>query len=298
MLLGLFALGGCAEAELASHVGKKVSGPSKSEGNFKVGNPYKVDGKWYKPEERYVHEESGIASWYGPQFHGKKTANGETFDMNELTAAHRTLQMPSLIRVTNLDNGRSLIMRVNDRGPFSRGRVLDVSKRGAELLGFIGNGTAKVKIQVLEQESKVVAAAARRGESTAGYEVAMNEQMRRPEIVQAAAVQPVEVADIIPPPSVTGHNKGGRFYPDHVVKQMPVHATTIYVQAGSFTDRGNADRLAAKLESVGRAVVMPAEVNGRQFYRVRIAASTVSNADTLLASVVKQGADKAIIVVD
>jgi rare lipoprotein A len=106
------ALGACAEVELASHVAKSTP----SQGSFKVGNPYKVEGQWYNPTETYEMTQTGIASWYGPGFHGKKTANGEIYNMNELTAAHKTLQLPSLVRVTNLDNGKSVIVRVNDRG--------------------------------------------------------------------------------------------------------------------------------------------------------------------------------------
>ncbi|WP_437379945.1 septal ring lytic transglycosylase RlpA family protein [Inquilinus limosus] len=99
----------------------------------------------------------GTATWYGPGFHGRKTANGERFDSGLVTAAHRTLPMPSLVKVTNLDNGRTLIVRINDRGPFVRSKIIDVSARGAELLGFRGNGSARVKIQVLEEQSRLQA---------------------------------------------------------------------------------------------------------------------------------------------
>ncbi|MGB0720445.1 MAG: septal ring lytic transglycosylase RlpA family protein, partial [Bdellovibrionales bacterium] len=106
-----------------------IAKSDQSAGVFKVGNTYSVKGKRYQPRETYSFSETGTASWYGPQFHGKKTANGEVFDKYELTAAHKTLQMPSMIKVTNLDNGRSAILRVNDRGPFARGRIIDMSKR-------------------------------------------------------------------------------------------------------------------------------------------------------------------------
>ncbi len=170
----LFSLSACSEIQLASHVFKTSTPPAKSQGTFKVGNRYKIGGKYYYPEENYNLVETGIASWYGPQFHGKQTANGEIFDMNELTAAHRTLQMPSLVRVTNLENGRSLIVRVNDRGPYSRGRIIDLSRHAAELLGFKNKGTAKVRLEVLKQESIQIANAAKQGINTNGYEVALN----------------------------------------------------------------------------------------------------------------------------
>jgi rare lipoprotein A len=112
-------------------------------GAFKVGNPYQISGVWYYPKEDPFYDETGIASWYGEDFHGKATANGERYDMNALTAAHRTLPMPVVVRVTNLENGRSLRLRLNDRGPYARGRIIDVSKRAAQLLGFQENGTAR-----------------------------------------------------------------------------------------------------------------------------------------------------------
>ena len=96
----------------------------------------------------------GNATWYGPGFHGRKTASGERFDTGLVTAAHRSLPLPSLVKVTNLDNGRTLIVKINDRGPFVRSKILDMSSRGAELLGFRGAGTARVKIQVLEEETR------------------------------------------------------------------------------------------------------------------------------------------------
>ena len=121
--------------------------PSGKGGIYKVGNPYVINGVTYVPREDPNYSETGIASWYGPQFHGARTANGEIFDMELVSAAHRTLPMPSLVRVTNLENGRSMVVRLNDRGPYARGRIIDMSKRAAELLGFHGAGTAKVRVE-------------------------------------------------------------------------------------------------------------------------------------------------------
>src|SRR5215469_12278663 len=91
---------------------------------YKVGSPYQIDGIWYYPQEQPDYDETGIASWYGPTFYGKYTANGELYDGNALSAAHRTLPMPVNVRVTNLDNGKSIVVRVNDRGPYARGRII------------------------------------------------------------------------------------------------------------------------------------------------------------------------------
>lgn len=325
-LLIITALSGCTEIELASHVAKNAMGTTSSgepqaaaassaaqQGNFKVGKPYNIGGTTYYPKEIYDHSETGIASWYGPGFHGKKTASGERFDTGELTAAHRTLQMPSLVRVTNLDNGKSVIVRVNDRGPFARGRVIDVSQRAAELLEFKNRGTAKVRLDVLTEESKQIAAMARQGQSTRGIEIAANQgrlnipaPQQDDETYQTASYDAgaggigAVTSESLPAPNIAGHTAvDGRFMPDPVVTQLAVRPTNIYVQAGSFSVYDNAQRLSQALSALGPANVHDANVNGRQFYRVRVGpAPTVEAADRLLAQVVKLGHNTAIIVVD
>jgi rare lipoprotein A len=119
----------------------------KGGGTYRVGKPYTVGGRVYVPEEDTGYREEGLASWYGDDFHGRLTANGEVFDMASLTAAHPTLPMPCYARVTNLTNGKSLIVRVNDRGPYHGNRLIDVSNKAAELLEFKGNGVARVRVE-------------------------------------------------------------------------------------------------------------------------------------------------------
>ena len=119
----------------------------KGGGTYRVGKPYTVGGRVYVPEEDTGYREEGLASWYGDDFHGRLTANGEVFDMASLTAAHPTLPMPCYARVTNLSNGKSLIVRVNDRGPYHGNRLIDVSNKAAELLEFKGNGVARVRVE-------------------------------------------------------------------------------------------------------------------------------------------------------
>ena len=118
----------------------------KGGGTYKVGNPYRVDGFLYTPSEDRGYERSGVASFYGEDFHGRKTANGEIFDMWALTAAHPTLPMPSYAYVTNLANGRTLLVRINDRGPFAKNRIIDLSRATARLLGFEMQGTTQVRV--------------------------------------------------------------------------------------------------------------------------------------------------------
>ncbi len=151
-LLALMLAGACG----SKHTPSATAGGGGSRGMYKVGQPYSIDGITYVPTEEFRHVETGVASWYGPGFHGKNTANGELYDQHDRTAAHRTLQMPSVLRVTNLENGQSTVVRVNDRGPFARSRIIDVSKVAAEELGMTRNGTARVRIDQLEAESQAV----------------------------------------------------------------------------------------------------------------------------------------------
>lgn len=125
-------------------------------GGYKIGSPYTIGGETYYPAEDWDYDKVGIASWYGPNFHGKTTANGERFDQNAVTAAHKTLPIPSLVEVENLSNKRRLVVRVNDRGPFVGDRIIDLSRRAAQLLGFERLGTTEVRVRILEEESKVL----------------------------------------------------------------------------------------------------------------------------------------------
>ena len=169
-------LAGCMETTFAVNAAKQATRETpKQQGIYKIGDPYQINGVWYYPAEDYNYNETGVASFYGGEttgtnFHGRLTANGELYDMNSLTAAHQTLPMPSLVRVTNLENGRSLVLRVNDRGPFARGRILDVSRRSAQLLGFEGKGTAKVRVQLMAEESQQLKFAMLQGTAPAGLE--------------------------------------------------------------------------------------------------------------------------------
>ncbi len=163
LLLVLFFLSACAELNLVNHISKKVINTSKNEEDntiykkekeiipyYKVGNPYSINGIQYIPKEDPDYFEEGIASWYGPKFDGKLTANGEIFDQYAVTAAHRTLPIPSLVKVTNLENNRSIVIRINDRGPFVGDRIIDLSYKSAQLLGIIQKGTGKVRVEVID----------------------------------------------------------------------------------------------------------------------------------------------------
>jgi len=121
----------------------------KGGGVYRIGSAYQVDGVWYQPKEDPAYDRVGTASWYGELFHGRRTANGEIYDMDRLSAAHPTLPLPVYARVTNLQNGRSIIVRINDRGPYANDRIIDLSRHSAELLGYRDKGTAQVRVQFL-----------------------------------------------------------------------------------------------------------------------------------------------------
>lgn len=300
-LIGASVLAGCTSGKLATHAIKSA------QGEYKVGKPYQVAGVWYYPREQPDYDETGIASWYGPGFHGKDTANGEPYDQNDLTAAHQTLPMPVKVRVTNLENGRSIIVRINDRGPFVNGRILDVSRRTAQLLGFDAKGTAPVRVQLVEgggagqgrsfvaakpittaEEKQLVAAAPATGVSSQvlpGSVTAPGQQSttRKPPPVIASA----------PPPVAVSGAPG--------VELRPVPATrNMYVQAGAFRERANADRLRTRLASFVPGIsVSPMLIDGQAFYRVRVGPiASIEAADATLAKVLARGLGGARIVID
>jgi rare lipoprotein A len=170
--------------------------PSSTFPGVKIGKPYVIDGKTYYPEYDPTYDKIGQASWYGPGFHGRNTANGELFNQNDLTAAHPTLPMPSMVRVTNLENGKSVIVRVNDRGPFKSNRIIDLSKKAAEQIGM--RSMAQVRVQFLKAETEEYIASRDGGDSKAATMVAMNreaENTKTASIEQSTEPQIVEATD-------------------------------------------------------------------------------------------------------
>jgi rare lipoprotein A len=316
MMIGLrppSALAGIALALVLNGCASHAPAPSGQsaahvEGNYKTGKPYQVNGVWYYPSEDLSYDETGIASWYGPTFQEKYTANGEIFDQNAVSAAHKTLPLPSVVQVTNLDNGRMIEVRVNDRGPFVGTRIIDLSRRAAQLLGFEQNGTAKVRVKVLVAESIQAASLAKSG----GVELAGSE-------IPHAAPRVAVVAEALPPPTT----RNGTAVPvspapepvaplpapppstpapaplPETVSIIPVKPNHIFIQAGAYASGTNAIRMKAKLDPLGAVVVAGARINGVDIYRVRLGpVATVDEADQLLNRAIGIGATDAKIVVD
>lgn len=217
--------------------------------SYKVGEPYKIAERWYRPKEFETFSETGIASWYGHKFHGRQTANGEVFNMYAMTAAHRVLPLPSVVRVTNLGNGRSVIVRINDRGPYANERIIDLSLVAAEKAGFRRKGIARVRVELLPDLSRKVARIARNG--------------------GGAREQDRLVADFV---------GGGSPRPG-----------VYYVQAGTFRDRKNAETMASRLRRHfdGVAVHTSTANNGRVLHRVRIGPEPTRRSAAALQSRVK-----------
>jgi rare lipoprotein A len=205
-MVGLgFILSACASSgpQFSDH---QRSGYHRGQPSYKVGSAYQINGKWYYPKVDYGYDETGLASWYGEAFDGKATANGEIYNLNELSAAHKTLPLPSVVEVSNLRNGRSLRLRVNDRGPYVDTRIIDVSRRAAQLLGFETAGTTPVHVRVLKDESIEVAQAAMRGQ--AGSVQLAATARRLPVEAAAAPSRPaspppvIQSASAAPPPEI------------------------------------------------------------------------------------------------
>ncbi|MGB8364484.1 MAG: septal ring lytic transglycosylase RlpA family protein [Rhizomicrobium sp.] len=271
-----------------------------SAGIYKIGQPYQIDGTWYYPREQPEYDETGIASWYGPTFYGQQTANGELFDANALTAAHRTLPMPVNVRVTNLENGNSLVLRVNDRGPFARGRIIDVSEQAAKLLGFYGKGTARVRVTYLSRADLPGTATPPAIADALPAAPTGNVQEASLDPVPGIRVDAPVRTEPLPAPAASSQVPDADLQPDGKVTHVPVPAVThLYIQAGAFGNLGNANRLKARLAAAHGLFISTIDRNGQRLYRVRIGPfDDVGKADAALAHVARLGGSDARIVVD
>lgn len=279
LLFATFAMSACGTTRATtSNLAKP--GPN---GVVKIGKPYQVGGVWYYPADIKDYDETGVASWYGPQFHGKSTANGEVFDMNTVSAAHPVLPLPSYVEVTNLSNGRQLVVRVNDRGPFAKGRIIDLSRRAAQLLGFDGEGTVPVRVRRVYPDMAVDPAAPRLtevvtaapaqttppgtvmvdGVPTTGLGASTSVQTAAtPAVVQTAALP----STALPQPTVSTAAAG-----------------TVFIQVVAVSDPTRANTLAAELKRFGSTLV---EQGAQGIYRVRVGPYTsVQAAEMTLAKI-------------
>ena len=250
----------------------------RAEPRSRNGNPpfYDVLGKRYFVLSSSIgYVERGVASWYGPGFHKVRTSTGEPYDMYAMTAAHKTLPLPAYVRVTNLQNGRSVVVRVNDRGPFVGNRIIDLSYTAAAKLDMLRNGTAMVEVRTLEP------------------------------IIGAPSAAPLTATPIIAaeaPPPAPPDSQQSEAAPDSSggVATVPV-PRALFIQAGAFSDPKNAERLMDKLRGggYGKVFVRDNEIAGRRMYRVRIGpVPSVAEFDRIVAALERVGVNDAHLALD
>jgi len=248
--------------------------------------PYQVNGRWYTPRVQPDYDEVGVASWYGAQFHYHRTANGEVFDQNAVSAAHTTLPIPSIIEVTNLANNRTIRVRLNDRGPFVDGRILDLSREAAAELGYEREGTARVRVRYIgpapalpttrlasnNPAASPVAASIRRA-SEPRHEGDIEDQ----DFPTAGAAAPrgtphraaaVEAADIEDAPPTTASPARVQT----VAYRTGAASGPYAVQVGAFSSRETADRIAARLGDAGSVSIEPVQRRGAVIYKLKVGA--------------------------
>ena len=342
-------------------VTNKKSNLARGGGRDQLGKPYKVRGKIYYPKEDRNYKKTGLASWYGDAFHGRLTANGEIYDMTHLTAAHPTMPLPSYARVTNVENGSSVIVRVNDRGPYSHNRLIDLSKRAAELLNYTHTGTAKVKVEYVGraplhgEDDQYLMASYRPGNRApdpsdglaTGVMVAMNgptpttdvgpagllsKMLDRPAVGMTTGTSSLRLPAFGPiapeRPAFDGfgtvqvalaslsyaeERKQGAasafagfdgLNQDAVLQSWKrmnngiIPSGEPYVASASFTDAGEADRLAKTLAAYGRTEIEKTEIDGTMWYGVNLRNDGRVSIDDMLQAAWSHGAPDAIAIRD
>jgi len=306
LLLGAaagIALSGCGPGGNGQPLGERViplgQPVPKGGGFYQIGSPYQVAGRVFTPREDPDYDRIGTASWYGEMFHGRRTANGEIYDMDRLSAAHPTLPLPVYAQVTNLENGRTIVVRINDRGPYARDRIIDLSRRSAEVLGFRDRGTATVRVKYLRR-------APMNGDDRYEQTYLANQGWAR---VASAAKAPNAAAQVLP-----AENPENLVLPWQVVTPQPVaalkntgsvqsgvkaaaKASGLIVQAGTFKSKDNAERARSALSAIAPVDVASIAVRQDLYFCVRIGPfSDLNQAKAALAQVTKAGYPGAVVV--
>jgi rare lipoprotein A len=305
-----FALTGCSggsgiDTNLGVSASPRVAdtGPiRKGGGIYKVGRPYRVGGRWYHPHENPNYDRAGTASWYGTAFHGRRTSNGEVYDMYALTAGHPTLPMPSYAYVTNLQNGRTVLVRINDRGPYARDRLIDLSYRTAHTLGYHNQGTARVRVRYAGR-------APLDGDDSAERRfLARQSWYGGPKLAQADAtamttgsVSPRRVHSVdyaragapqqVPVWSVQQYRRGELDSVKQAESMLTKPTVDTYVRVGPFSTREEADRLRHMLGGAESSLVEHSGAGAEAAYRVRLGPYDDADAASAMARIVAAGFD-------
>jgi rare lipoprotein A len=274
----------------------------KGGGIYKVGRPYRVGGRWYHPHENPNYDRVGTASWYGTAFHGRRTSNGEIYDMYALTAGHPTLPMPSYAYVTNLQNGRTVLVRINDRGPYARDRLIDLSYRTAHTLGYHNQGTARVRVRYAGR-------APLNGDDSAERRfLAQQSWYGGPKLAQAdtAALTTGSVGtrrvrsvdytrrgaqEQTPMWSVQQYRRGELDSAKQAESILTKPMIDTYVRVGPFSTREEAERLRYMLGGPDQSLVERSGTRAEPAYRVRLGPYDDTDAATAMARIVAAGFD-------
>lgn len=289
--------GSTPDPELGVAASPRVVGAAravpKGGGVYKVGDPYKVGGRWYVPREDKDYDRTGVASWYGAAFHGRRTANGEIYDMNALTAGHPTMPLPSYAYVTNVGNGRTILVRINDRGPYVNDRLIDLSSRSARELGFTNRGLARVRVRYAGR-------APLNGNDRAERQYLASQRWSRDDFNVAQGPSAITTASVTrgydPPPawSVTGYRESVAASGRPSLASRPTGLggpAPSYVEAGIFSTRADAERMRHELEGLGPVEVaaMPGSTVSEPSFRVRLGPFASSAAADVARKVADRG---------
>ena len=294
ILLSLFLIQSCTSGvEVAANLGKKYlipkeKGVTVAKPLYKIGNKYNVKGKYYFPKKDLTYNKTGIASWYGPKFHGKLTANGEIYNQYALTAAHKTLPLPSAVKVTNLQNNKSVILRINDRGPFVNDRIIDLSSKAADVLGLKTNGTGLVRVILLKDKSLLLEKLAKNGSF--------------PEIIDL----PKSELPAVNIPKTTAVKIDGKSKKNKSVKKIIKYELNnlnkeynIFIQIASFSSSQNAKIMKEKVSYIEKVKIYKKLSRTKTFYQVKAGPfKSVKKVDELHSLLLQKGMQGAKIIIE
>jgi len=291
LILSLFIVAACTSTGMFSFSYSGLEPVSKGFNwdHYKIGEPYRIGGKWYHPRINDGYEEKGKASWYGKKFHGRLTANGEEFDRFGITAAHKTLPMPSVVKVTNLENGKYIHVRVNDRGPFVNDRIIDLSEQAAKLLGFKEQGVADVKVEFDKKATRQLF-----------YEIEEEDHMYDSyQIVEAKGDSVIkEISRTIKdnPAEYKYYKKHVKTADEEKAESLDVPEGVYVIQVGAFSVLKNANNVEHTLENTAPVMIENALIGGKEIFRVKLGPfEDIDEADNILSEVAKLGFEDAII---
>ena len=293
LIIFLILIQGCTSSiEVAANLGKKYIIPKEEKKIiqkpiYKIGKKYNIGGKYYYPKKNINYNKTGIASWYGPKFHGKLTANGEIYNQYALTAAHKTLPLPSAVKVTNLKNNKSLVLRINDRGPFVNDRIIDLSSKAADILEIKREGTGLVRVQILKDKSLYLEKLAKQGFFP---EIADLKETELPNITIPKKVS-VSIKD-------TKNKKIISKKINYNLKNLNKEYK-IYIKLASFSSNKNAEIMKKKVSYIDKVEIYKIYKANKTIYQVKAGPfSSVEKVDKLHSLLLQKGMQGAKIIIE